>query len=130
MATPQLAPSPKRALIARRVLVLALAVALGLVLHELLRQRLDAIARLAERDLLAARAELALVLRVVGTLVLGVTGALGVTIAYQMRRMRSARERFGAGLGVALFVLSAVALAMFWYAAAVLAACRAGVQGA
>ena len=126
MATPELAPSPKRALLARRFLVLSGAVALGLVLQDLLRAHLDGIAVLAERDMLAARAELALVLRVVGTLVLGMTGSLGVAITLRSRGMRDLRERIGVGLGTALFVLSAVALAMFWYLAAVLAACRAG----
>jgi hypothetical protein len=126
MATPQLTPGPTRSLLARRFLVLALAVGLGLALQHLLSLRLERIAVLAESDVLAARAELALVIRVVGTLVLGLTGGLGVAIALQSRRMRDARERFGVGLGAALFALSGVALAMFWYVAAVLAACRAG----
>jgi hypothetical protein len=126
MATPLLAPGHKRALLARRFLVLTLAVAIGLALQHGLSLRLERIAVLAESDVLTARAELALVIRVVGTLVLGLTAGLGVAIALQSRRMRDARERLGVGLGAALFVLSGVALAMFWYVAAVLAACRAG----
>jgi hypothetical protein len=122
----ELAPNPKRARIALRLLAVALAIAAGLALQDALRARLDQIGRLAESDLLAARAELALVLRVVGTLVLGTTACLGAAIVFVTRRMRDTRERLGAGLGAALFVLSAVALAMLWYAAAVLAACRAG----
>ena len=68
---------------------------------------------------------MALLLRVVATLVFGMTGAVGISVTATCRRMRDARERFGVGLGVALFVLSAVAFAMTWYMAAVLAACRA-----
>jgi hypothetical protein len=90
-----------------------------------LSARLDGIAALAEREMLAARAELALVFRVVGTLVFGLTGALGVAIASSSRPMRDTRERLGVGVGIALFVLSATGLALIWYMAAVLAACRA-----
>jgi hypothetical protein len=125
MATPEIASGGKRAFVARRLLVLSGAVALGLLLQDVLRARLDAIAVLAEDDMLAARAQLALVLRIVGALVFGVTGALGVAIALSSRRVRDARERLGAGVGVALLLLSAAALALIWYLAAVLAACRA-----
>jgi hypothetical protein len=125
MATPEIASGSKPATLARRFLVLAGAIALGLVLQDLLRARLDAIAALSERDMLAARAELALVFRVVGTLVFGVTGALGAAIASSSRRMRDLRERLGAGVGIALLVLSTAACALVWYMAAVLAACRA-----
>ena len=125
MATPEIAPGGKRALLARRLLVLSGAVALGLVLQDVLRARLDAIAALSERDMLAARAELALVFRVVGTLVFGTTCALGVAIAQSSRRRRDARERLGVAVGLALVVLSAAAFALIWYMAAVLAACRA-----
>ena len=125
MATPEIASGGMRARLARRLLVLAGAVALGLVLQDVLRARLDAIAALSERDMLAARAELALVFRVVGTLVFGVTFALGVAIAQSSRRRRDARERLGVAVGLALVVLSAAAFALIWYAAAVLEACRA-----
>jgi hypothetical protein len=125
MATPAIASGSKRAFVARRILVLAGAVAVGLALQDVLRTRLDAIAALADRDVLAARAELALVLRVVGTLVLGLTGGVGIAIGTSSRRRRDARERIGVWLGATVLVLSAVALAMTWYAAAVLAACRA-----
>ncbi|MEX2205900.1 MAG: hypothetical protein WEF50_06690 [Myxococcota bacterium] len=125
MAMPEIASDSKRALVARRFLVLAGAIALGLVLQDLLRARLDAIAALSERDMLAARAELALVFRVVSTLVFGVTGALGAAIAGSSRRMRDVRGRLGVGVGIALVVLSAAAFALVWYMAAVLAACRA-----
>ncbi len=125
MATPEIASGGKRASVARRLLVLSGAVALGLLLQDVLRARLDGIAALAEDDMLAARAQLALVLRVVGTLVFGVTGALGLAIAHSSRQVRDARERLGAGVGVALLLLSAAALALIWYLAAVLAACRA-----
>lgn len=125
MATPEIASCSKRALVTRRLLVLSGAIALGLVCQDLLRARLDAIAALSERDMLAARAELALVFRVVSTLVFGVTGGLGAAIASSSRHMRDARERLGVGVGSALVVLSAAAFALVWYMAAVLAACRA-----
>lgn len=125
MATPEIASGAKRALLARRLLVLSGAVALGLVLQDALRARLDAIAALSERDMLAARAQLALLFRVVGTLVFGTTCALGVAIAQKSRHRRDARERLGVAVGLALIVLSAAAFALIWYMAAVLAACRA-----
>jgi len=101
------------------------AIALGLVLQDLLRARLDAIAELAERDVIQARAELAFVFQVVGTLVFGVTGALGVAIAASSRHARDARTRLGLGLGIALLVASLAGAALIWYMAAVLLACRA-----
>ena len=125
MAAPEIASVGRRALLARRTLVLAGAIALGLVLQHLLRARLDGIALLAERDMLAARAELALVFRVVGTLVFGVTGALGIAIAASWRHLRDARGRLGVPLGIAITALSLAGLALIWYAAAVVAACRA-----
>lgn len=125
MATPAIASSSKRAALARRLLVLSVAIALGLVLQDVLRARLDAIWELSQRDMLAARAELAWVFRVVGTLVFGVTGALGVAIAWSSRHARDARARLGVGLGVALLLASAAGLALIWFMAAVLAACRA-----
>jgi len=125
MATPEIASVGKRALLARRLFVLSGAIALGLVLQHVLRARLDGIALLAERDMLAARAELALVFRVVGTLVFGLTGAVGVAIAASSRHARDARGRVGVGVGFAVFALSVGALALVWYMAAVVAACRA-----
>lgn len=125
MATAAIASRGGRATLVRRLLLAAAAVALGLVLQDLLRARLDAIAELAERDVIQARAELAFVFQVVGTLVFGVTGALGVAIAASSRHARDARTRLGLGLGIALLVASLAGAALIWYMAAVLLACRA-----
>ncbi len=125
MATPEIAFGSKRAALARRLLLLSGAIAVGLVLQGALRARLDAIADLSTRDVLAARAELALVFRCVGTLVFGVTGALGLAIAASGRRASDPRARLGLGLGIALLAASLTGLAMIWYMAAILDACRA-----
>jgi hypothetical protein len=125
MATPVLDAFGGRPLLLRRLLVLAAAIAIGLVLQHGLRARLDAIAELSERDVVRARAELALVFRVVGTIVFGVTGALGVAIAASSRHAVTSRARLGLGLGIALLVASLAGLALIGYMAAVLLACRA-----
>lgn len=125
METPALPSGSKRAALARRLLLLSGAIVLGLVLQNALRARLDEIADLSNRDVLAARAELALVFRVVGTLVFGVTGALGFSLALSGRRASEPRARLGLGLGVALVAASLAGLGLIWYMAAVLDACRA-----
>ncbi len=121
MATPEVDPGSTRARIVR-LLVLAGAIAAGILLQGLLRARLDAIQELSTRDMLAARAELAVVLRVVGTAVFGVTTALGIAIALSSRK---AQRRLGLPVGISVAALSIAGLALCWYAAAVLAACRA-----
>ena len=125
MATPVLDALGGRALLLRRLLVLTATITVGLALQDVLRTRLDAIGELSKRDVLQARAELALVFRVVGTLVFGVTGALGVAIAASARHASDPRARLGLGLGIALLVASLAGFALTWYMAAVLAACRA-----
>ncbi len=125
MTAPGIVSGGRRGALARRLVILAGAVALGLVLQDLLRARLDAIAELAERDVLRARAELAFVFRAVGTLVFGVTGAVGAAIAWSSRHASDTRARLGVPLGIALLVLSLAGLALILYLAAVLAACRA-----
>jgi len=148
MATPEL---PSRALrpLALRLLVLAAAVALGLALQRVLQARFESIVELSQRDMLAARAELAHLFQIVGTAVFGLTGALGVAFAVSCRRPMEARQfpppgllslgarrittgpraqtltRIGLGLGIALLAASLAAGAMIWYMAAVLLACRA-----
>jgi hypothetical protein len=144
-ATP---PRSLRPLLAR-IAVLALAVAAGLFLQRALARELDAIRVLAETDVLAARAQLAAWLRVGGAVLFGLTGAIGVSILASSRRA-IAELRFpppgiwswgaaqvvtgpaarrmgwiGIGLGAALVLCSAVAVALTWTMGAALLACRA-----
>jgi len=114
-----------RAFLIRRLALLAGAIALGLLLQAVLRARLDEIAELSRRDMLAARAEIALVFRIVGSLVFGVTATLGVAITTSSRQASDPRVRLRTPFGVAIIGLSLAGLAIVWYAAAVLAACRA-----
>jgi hypothetical protein len=128
---------------------LALAVALGLALQQVLQARLDEIQALASHDVIRARAELAGILRGVAVCVFGSTGALGVAIFASGRRgFREGRfpppgvwswgarrivtgprartmARAAMGLAVALVLVSLAAGALTWYIASVLLACRA-----
>ncbi len=130
MRTPAPETQRLRGALGGRLLVLAVAVALGLVLQKLLRERLDSIGLHSQRDMIAARAELAVLIRAVGLSVFGLTAALGAAIAASCRSPRSA-ERFPAGVGLALgLLLLAASLAgagFVWYVGALLLACRAGV---
>jgi hypothetical protein len=133
-----------------RLLVLAGAVGAGLVLQQLLATRLEAIEALARDDVVAARAELAGLLRVVGALVFGATAAAGVSILLACRRALEAEQfpppgpwsfgsvriatgprarrlaRVGMALAVALVGLSAAGGGLMWMLGARLLACRAG----
>ena len=127
-----------------RLLLIAGAVALGLGLQHLLGVRLDAIVERSKVDMLAARAELAWLIRGVGAGVFGLTGALGAVMAHSCRSPRLA-ERFpppglmsfgarhvvtgptartltsvGLGLGVVLLLASIAGAALVWYMGAVL----------
>ncbi|MEW6273413.1 MAG: hypothetical protein AB1689_29385, partial [Thermodesulfobacteriota bacterium] len=72
--------------LAIRLLVVAGAVAVGLVLQQVVAERLEGIHALAERDVVAARGELALLLQVVGGAALALTTAAGVAIGLAGRR--------------------------------------------
>jgi hypothetical protein len=137
--------------IAPRLVAVGAAVALGLALERALGGRLAAIEALAAQDVVAARGELALVLRVVGGLVFGMTTAVGVAMVASSRKALSlgvfpapgiwswgakrrlegprARTlaRLSIGLAAALIACSLAALALVLYMAQVLLACRAGV---
>jgi hypothetical protein len=150
MATPDVQPVRNSRLLRRRLLVLAVAVALGMALHLVAAERLQEIATLAERDPMTARAELAAILHVVAVGLFGLTGTIGLVLGVACRRA-VALDRFpppGAwGLGDArvwtgpaarriamvmgalalLLVLCSVAgAAITWVMAERLLACRAG----
>lgn len=142
-------PNPARRYALTRLLVLAAAVALGLLLQGVLTARLEALEELAKRDVLAARATLAAWLRIGGAALFGSTGAVGISIGFSSCRAigegrfpPSGIWSFGAArvvegpqartfgsigiaLGALLFLASAAAAALTWYMAAVLLACRA-----
>jgi hypothetical protein len=71
---------------AGRALVLAGAVAIGLLLQHVLAQRLDAIQALSASNVVRARAELATLLRVSGSGVFGLTAATGLAMLLACRR--------------------------------------------
>lgn len=71
---------------APRLLVLAGAVAAGLALQTVIRARVDGIQALAASDVIAARAQLAHLLQVVGGGVLAITTAFGVALFVAARR--------------------------------------------
>lgn len=132
----------------RWLLVLAGAVVLGLVLQELLGAYLAQIVALAEHDKLAARAELARVIRGVIGGACALTATLGLALAYACRRPSAAEcfpppgllslgarhrltgprartfTRIGLALGLALCATSIAGVGCAWYLAAVLEACR------
>jgi hypothetical protein len=141
--------SPRRTA-ALRLLVIAGAIGVGLCLQHLLAARLEAIEALARDDLIAARAELAGLLRVVGALVFGATAGVGISMLLACRRALEAERfpppgawswgavrittgprartlaRLGMGLAVALVGLSAAGGGLMWILGARLLACRAG----
>jgi len=144
-------PSARRAL-AGRVLVIAGAIALGLVLQQLLAARLGAIAERAETDVLAARQDLALVFRIAAIALAAGIGGLGVAIVLSSRRALAEGRfppsgglawggarvpltgppaqrlaRIGFALGVALALCSLAAGGLLWWMARTLLLCRAGV---
>lgn len=151
MATPELPVRVPRTAILRRLLILAMAVAIGLALQHVLRARLDEIVELSHGNMLAARAELGWLFRIVGTAVFGLTGGLGIVFAVACRHPSEALQfpppgllsvdaarlttgpraqtltRIGLGLGITLFAVSLLGGTLMWYMAAVLFACRAGV---
>jgi hypothetical protein len=136
-------------LLRARLLLLAGAIVLGLVFQHLLGAWLDEIVERSKVDMLAARADLAWLIRSVGAGVFGLTGALGAAMAHACRAPGVA-ERFpppglmslgarhvitgptarvmtgvGLGLGLVLLVASLAGAALVWYMGAVLLACRA-----
>jgi hypothetical protein len=141
-------PEARRALLTR-IGVLAVAVALGLVLQRLLGRQLAGIDALSQRDVLAARAELAHLFEIVSLLVFGLTGATGVLTVIACRRCLATGEwpppgmwswgsrrvltgrsalvlaRVGVVLGALLVLASLAGGGLMWYMAARLLACRA-----
>jgi hypothetical protein len=142
------APGARRFLVIR-IAVVAATTAIGLALQPLLRSELAAIQKLAETDVLAARAQLAAWLRIGGVALFGLTAAVGVSMLVSSRRAY-VEERFppsgvwawgasrivtgtdakrmaslGLVLGALLVSCSAVAGVLCWFIAATLLACRA-----
>ncbi len=149
MATIAPPPGARWRSLAARLGVLAGAAALGLVLQAVLTARLETIAALADSDVLAARRDLAFLMRVIALPVLALTAGLGVAIAHSCRRAlaegrfpptggrawgRTAQvmtgshalrvARLGIGLGAALFVCSVAAGGLLWWMTYVLLLCR------
>ncbi len=132
-----------------RLLLVAGAIGLGLWLQGLVAARLEAIQALADEDVVRARAELAGLLRIGGTLLFGMTGVTGLSIVAASRRaLASGRfpppglwswgasrvvtgpharrlARGGVVLGSLLVACSLAAGGLTWHMAAVLLACRA-----
>ena len=147
----QIDPGYTRRSLVARLVVLAGAIAIGLVLQHLLTAYLERIQTLSRTNLLEARAALARVFEVAGVAVFGLTGGLGVGILLSCRRSLALEQfpppgvwswgsrrvvtgppardlaRIGMGLGITLVLASAAAGGLMWYIAAVLRACRAGV---
>jgi hypothetical protein len=86
MTAPSAQPSSSRRFWLRRVLVIAGAIALGLALQLALGAHLASIEDLSRRDVVAARAKLAIVLEVVSIGVFGPVAGLGVLLALASRR--------------------------------------------
>jgi hypothetical protein len=132
-----------------RVLLLGGALGLGLVLQQLLSDRLAAIQALSRHDVVQARRELAFVLRAAAIGVFGWTGLVGVMMIACCRRAVAAGRfpppgpwswgamrvvtgaraltlaRLGRALGYALVLCSLAGGSLTWYMAAQLLACRA-----
>jgi hypothetical protein len=144
---PQIARSPGFWL--ARTLVLAGAVAAGLLLQRVVAARLAAIDALAAQDVIRARAELASLLEVGGSLLFGLTTATGLSILASARRAltggrfpppgiwswgaarvvtgprAAALARTGLVLGALLAACSLAGGGLVWYMASVLRACQA-----
>jgi hypothetical protein len=132
-----------------RLVVMVGAIAIGLALQEALGTWLASIQALAERDVIAARAELAFLLRVVGGGVFAMTGIVGVAMSVASRRAFLAGvfpppgvwslgsrnrivgpraqmlARVWLGLAAVVTVLSLAGLGLVLYMAEVLLACKA-----
>jgi hypothetical protein len=132
-----------------RLLVLAAAVTVGLLLQRVLAARLAEIQALSAENVIRARYELASLLRVGGTLLFGFTALTGLAIVASARRARRALRfpppgiwswgaaqvvtgpravtlaRFSLVLGVLLVACSAAGGGLIWYAASVLIRCQA-----
>lgn len=140
--------TPRSSFVVQRLLLIAGAVVIGLLLQQVLSARMEAILAHAEHDKVAARAELAALIRGTITGACGLTAALGVWIAGACRAPSAATvfpppgllsiaarpvtgprarslTRVGFWLGCTLIVASLAAIALAWYAGAVLLACRA-----
>lgn len=142
------AASPRRVIVLRVIVFLG-AVALGLVLQNMLADRLAAIQARSRTEMLAARGELAWLIRSVGCGVFALTLACGASISVSCKRAFAASEfpppgiwswgaarvetgprarryaKLGMALGCALIALSLIGGGLVWYASAVLYACRA-----
>jgi hypothetical protein len=151
MSAPAAPAETPRASAAKRLLVIAGAIALGLALQHVLAARLEAIQALAREDVRAARAELATLLGVVGTLVFGSTASTGIGMILACRKaLETGRfpppgawswgaariatgprartlARVGMALAAAIVALSAAGGGAMWFLGAELLACRAGV---
>jgi hypothetical protein len=143
------APTLRLRLLVPRLLALALAVALGLILQRVVAGRLDEIQALASQDVIRARAELASLLRVGGASLFGFVAATGLAIVASARRALATGQfpppgiwswgtrrvttgprartlaRASLVLGATLVACSAAAGGLVWYVASVLLACRA-----
>jgi|GEM_PF-4387872 len=148
MAAPAPPARDARLLLARVALV-AGAIVVGLALQGAVLARLEAIQALAADDVVAARRELATLLRLGGGALFGFLAAVGLSIAHAS--WRAAREerfppsgpwgwgarrvlsgpparrfaRIGVALGVSVAILSALGGALVFQMAAILLACRA-----
>jgi len=143
-------PAARSKALAVRLGVAAVAVVLGLLLQAALSERLELIAGRAEQDVLAARRDLALLMRAVCLPVLALTIAIGFAITHSARRSllesrfppagsrlfshghrvvtgEPARRmgRIGLGLGLALVLCSLGAAGLLWWITRVLLLCRA-----
>jgi hypothetical protein len=143
-------PAARSKALAVRLGIVAAAVALGLLLQEALSERLARIVREADQDVVAARRDLAFLMRAVFVPVLALTTATGLAISRSARR--SLREscfppagsrlwshgsrvvtgeparrlaRIGIGLGLALALCSLAAGGLLWWITRVLLLCRA-----
>ena len=133
-----------------QVLALGGAVALGLALQRVLGARLEEIEALAAHDVVAARLELAFLLRVASSLVFGMTAAVGAGMLASSRKALAAGvfpppgvwswgarrtvggprartlARVSIALGTLLISCSVAGLALVFYMAERLLACKAG----
>lgn len=150
MESTAMPPRPRSRAILIRLAVVACAIAVGLQLQAVLSERLAEITARAEQDVVAARAELAFLMRAVFFPVLALTAAIGVIL---MRSARIAlregrfppaksrlwradvrvvigaparqRARVALGLGLALVLCSLAAAGLVGWITRVLLLCRA-----